>query len=344
MSMSIRPARTAGPCRQGVAAGVVRVLLVALAVSSPQVLARAQDVATDYPSGPIRIVIGFSPGGGSDIAGRTVADKLSARWGKPVVVENRTGAQGNLAMAYVAKAPPDGHTLVVAPVGNAAVNPSLFKELPYDMKELAPISMIAEVENILVVNAKSPARTLQELIALGKAKDARFTYSSPGAGSQAHLAGELLARASGVALAHIPYRGLGPALNDVLSGEITFTFAQLSNARQLIESKQLRALGIASAKRSPAVPDIPTIGEAGLPDFVAVSWYALMAPARTPKPVIDKLAGEVTRIVRLPDVAETFATLGALPVGGTPEELQQTIAADTARWAKVIREAGIPLQ
>jgi tripartite-type tricarboxylate transporter receptor subunit TctC len=289
-------------------------------------------------------VIGFTPGGGSDVAGRAVADKLAEKWGKPVIVENKTGAQGNLAMAQVAKAAPDGYTLIVVPVGNAAVNPSLFKELPYDMKEFAPVSMIAEVENVLVVNAKLPAKNLQELIALGKQKDSRFTFSSPGAGSQAHLAGELLSRATGVEMAHIPYRGLGPALNDVLTGEITLTFAQLSNAKQFIENGQLRAIGVASAKRSPALPDVPTVSEAGLPGFVAVSWYALMAPAKTPKPIIDKLAGEIGKIVTLPDVTKTFAALGAQPVGGTPEDLQRTIAEDTARWAKVIKEAGIPLQ
>lgn len=306
--------------------------------------AYAQDTAADYPNSTIRIVIGFTPGGGSDVAGRAVADKLAEKWGKPVIVENRTGAQGNLAMAQVAKAAPDGYTLIVVPVGNAAVNPSLFKELPYDMKDFAPVSMIAEVENVLVVNGKLPAKNLQELIALGKQKDRRFTYSSPGAGSQAHLAGELLARATGVEMAHIPYRGLGPALNDVLTGEITLTFAQLSNAKQFIENGQLRAIGIASAKRSPALPDVPTVSEAGLPGFVAVSWYALMAPAKTPKPIIDKLAGEIGKIVKLPDVTKTFAALGAQPVGGTPEELQRTIAEDTARWAKVIKEAEIPLQ
>jgi tripartite-type tricarboxylate transporter receptor subunit TctC len=305
----------------------------------------AQDAASDYPSGAIRIVIGFTPGGGSDVAGRAVADKLAEKWGKPVIVENRTGAQGNLAMAYVAKAPADGYTLTVVPVGNAAVNPSLFKDLPYSMAEFAPISQIVSIENVLVVSAKSLAKSLKELIEIGKRKASRLTFSSPGAGSQAHLAGELLARGAGIEITHIPYRGLGPALNDVLTGEITMTFAQLSNAKQLIESGQLRALGVASEKRSTVLPDVPTVAEAGnLPGFVAVSWYALMAPAQTPKAVIDKLAREVGNIVGQPDVVKIFASLGAQPVGGTPEDLKRTIDEDTARWAKVIREAGIPLQ
>lgn len=313
----------------------------ALIVAAP---VRAQDPAADYPNNAIRIVIGFSPGGGSDVAGRAVADKLADKWGKPVIVENKTGAQGNLAMSYVAKSPADGYTLIIVPIGNAAVNPSLFKELPYDMKEFAPVSMIAEIENVLVVNSKLPAKDLKELIALGKSKQKPFTFSSPGAGSQAHLAGELLARAIDVEIAHIPYRGLGPALNDVLTGEITLTFAQLSNAKQFIENGQLRAIGVASPKRSSALPDVPTLSEAGLPGFVAVSWYALMAPAKTPRPIIDKLSREIATIVQLPDVKKTFAALGAQPVGGTPEELQRTIDEDTVRWAKVIKEAGIPLQ
>jgi tripartite-type tricarboxylate transporter receptor subunit TctC len=324
------------------------ILLAATYCSSPFASAQfasAQDAAADYPTGTIRIVIGFSPGGGSDVAGRAVAEKLAQKWGKSVIVENKTGAQGNLAMAHVAKAAPDGYTLAVVPLSNAAVNPSLFKELPYDMKEFAPISQVAAIDNVLVVSAKSPARSLKELVSLGTAKDARFTYSSPGAGSQAHLAGELLSRAVGIEMTHIPYRGLGPALTDVLSGEITMTFAQLSNAKQFIENGQLRALGVASRKRNPAMPDIPTVAEAGsLPGFAAVSWYALMAPAKTPQPIIQKLADEVARIVRLPDVAATLAALGAEPVGNTPKELEEIIADDTARWAKVIKEAGIPQQ
>jgi tripartite-type tricarboxylate transporter receptor subunit TctC len=319
-------------------------ILLAATCCSP-LCASAQDAAAEYPTAAIRIIIGFSPGGGSDLAGRAVAEKLAQKWGKPVIVENKTGAQGNLAMAHVAKAAPDGYTLAVVPLSNAAVNPSLFKELPYDMKEFAPISQIAAIDNVLVVSAKSQARSLKELVSLGTTKDARFTYSSPGAGSQAHLAGELLSRAVGIEMTHIPYRGLGPALTDVLSGEITMTFAQLSNAKQFIENGQLRALGVASRKRNPAMPDIPTVAEAGsLPGFAAVSWYALMAPAKTPQPIIQKLADEVARIVRMPDVAATLAALGAEPVGNTPKELEEIIADDTARWAKVIKEAGIQQQ
>jgi tripartite-type tricarboxylate transporter receptor subunit TctC len=319
--------------------------VLALALAAGARSAIAAERAEDYPSNTIRIVVGFTPGGGSDVTARTIADKLSQKWGKPVIVENKAGAQGNLSMALVAKAAPDGYTLVVVPVGNAAVNPSLFRELPYDMKEFTPISQVAVVENVLVISARTPANNLKELIALGRKKDAHLTYSSPGAGSQAHLAGELLARAAGIELQHIPYKGLGPALQDVLSGEITMTFAQLSNAKQFIENGQLRALGVASATRSPALPGVPTVAEAGdLPGFEAVSWYALMAPARTPPDIVHKIADEVGRIVKMPDVIAALAAQGAQPVGTGPEELGRIIEADTARWAKVIKDAGIPLQ
>ena len=317
----------------------------ALALACVTQSAAAEEKADDYPSNTIRIVIGFSPGGGSDVTGRVIAEKLSDKWGRPVLVENKTGAQGNLAMAMVAKAPADGYTLAIVPIGNAAVNPSLFRELPYDMKEFAPVSQVAVIENVLVISSKSPAKSLKEFVALGKAKDARFTFSSPGAGSQAHLAAELLARAAGMEIQHIPYKGLGPALQDVLSGEITMTFAQLSNAKQFIENGQLRALGVASLKRSAALPDVPTIAEAGdLPGFEALSWYALMAPAKTPPGIIHKLSDEVSRIVKLPDVTKALAAQGAQPVGSSPAELARIIESDTARWAKVIKESGIPQQ
>jgi len=299
-----------------------------------------------YPSQVIRIIVPFAAGGTADALARIVAQHLNQRWSAPVIVENRPGAQGNTAMAAVAKAAPDGHTLVLVPVGNAAVNPSLFKDLPYDpVRDFAPITQIARVENVLVVNGKSTIRTLKDLIDAGKAKSANLTYSTPGAGSQAHLAAELLAQAAGIELTHVPYRGLAPALTDVLNGQITMTFAQLPNAKPLIENGQLRALGVASRQRSAAIPDVPTVAEAGgLADFEAVSWYALMAPARTPDAVIRKLHAELVQILEFPHVRSALEAQGAQAVGNTPEELARIIKEDTARWAKVIREANIEIK
>jgi tripartite-type tricarboxylate transporter receptor subunit TctC len=299
--------------------------------------------AADYPAQPIHIIVGFAAGGAPDTLARIVGDKLAADWGQPVVIENRTGAEGNIAMAVVARAPADGYTLALAPVGNAAINPWLTANLPYDpMKDFAPITQIATVENVLVISARSPIRTVKELIASGTSKATTLSYATPGAGSVAHLAAELMARAGGFHMNHIPYRGVAPALTDVIRGEVTLMFAQLSTAKPFIDGGQLRALGVASKRRSALLPDVPTIAEGGgMPDFEAVSWYALMAPARTPEAIIAKLYAGVVRALNRPDVKAALVEQGAMPVGNSPGELAAIIAADSARWAKVIKDANI---
>ena len=314
-----------------------RVLSVVLILMS----AIPAGAADDYPSRPVRIIVGFAAGGAPDALARIIAYRMTQRWSQGVIVENRTGANGNIAMVAVAKAPPDGYTVALVPVGNAAVNPSLFPDLPYDLKQFAPITQVANVENVLVVSAKSEVRTVAELIALGKSRD--LTYATPGAGSIAHLAAELFARSAGLRVTHVTYRGVTPALTDVLRGEVTMMFAQLSTAKPLIESGQLRALGIASAKRSAALPGVPTIIETGMPGFEAVSWYALMAPAGTPDAIVAKLREGTIAAVNAPEAKAALEAQGAQPVGNTPAELAAAIAADTARWAKVIRDADIKL-
>ena len=313
----------------------------ALSVVLILVSAIPADAADDYPSRPVRIIVGFAAGGAPDALARIIADRMTQRWSQSVIVENRTGANGNIAMVAVAKAPPDGYTVALVPVGNAAVNPSLFPDLPYDLKQFAPITQIANVENVLVVSAKSEVRTVAELIALGKSRD--LTYATPGAGSIAHLAAELFARTAGFRVTHVTYRGVTPALTDVLRGEVTMMFAQVSTAKPLIESGQLRALGVASAKRSAALPDVPTIIETGMPGFEAVSWYALMAPAGTPDAIIARLREGTIAAINAPEAKAALEAQGAQPVGNTPAELAAVIAADTARWAKVIRDADIKL-
>ncbi|TCR62690.1 tripartite tricarboxylate transporter substrate binding protein [Bosea sp. BK604] len=316
---------------------IASALLAGLASS----LAPAQ--AEDYPTKPLRIIVGFAAGGAPDALARIVAEKLNQRWGQPVTVENRVGAQGNTALAAVAKAEPDGYTLALMPVGNAAVNPALFASLPYDpVKDFAPITQLASVENVLVVSAQSPIKSAQDLIAQGRAKTASLTYASPGAGSMAHLAAELLARSAGFEMTHVPYRGVAPALTDVMRGDVTLIVAQLSTAKPLIDSGQLRALGIASRERSKVMPELPTIAEGtGIAGFEAVSWYALMAPAKTPDAVIGKLHGAITEALKVPEVVAAMAAQGAQPIGNSPAELAAVIAADTERWTKVIKEAGI---
>ena len=319
-----------------------RVLATALAFA----ITGSAMAADDYPSKPIRLILGFAAGGAPDLLARTVGEHLGQAWKQTVVVENRTGANGNIAMAAVAKAEPDGYTLALVPVGNAAVNPSLMPDLPYNMAQFAPVTLIANVENVLVVSAESPVKSVKDLIALGRKKDSNLTYATPGAGSIAHLAAELLARNAGIEMRQIGYRGIMPGLTDVMRGEVTAMFAQVSTAKPLIDSGKLRALGVASKARNAALPDVPTIAEAAdMPGFEAVSWYALMVPAGTPQPVIAKLRDGVVQAIDAPAAKATLQTLGAQPVGGTPAELAALIAADTARWGKVIRDANIkPVQ
>jgi tripartite-type tricarboxylate transporter receptor subunit TctC len=320
---------------------LARILTLAIgliAAASPSV---AQDA--NYPSRPIHIIVGFAAGGAPDALARIIADRLAQNWKENVIVENRTGAAGNIAMVAVAKAAPDGYTLALVPIGNAAVNPSLFTDLPYELKQFAPITQIANVENVLVVSAKSPVKSVAELIALGRS-GANLTYATPGAGSIAHLAAELFARTAGFRATHVGYRGVTPALTDVLRGEVTMMFAQVSTAKPLIDHGELRALGVASAARSAALPGVPTIAEAGnMPGFEAVSWYALMVPAGTPDAIVAKLRDGVIAAINAPEAKAALEAQGAQPVLNTPAELAAVIVRDTARWAKVIRDADIKI-
>ena len=318
-----------------------RWLTTVVLLTSTTSVVPASDEA-NYPSKQIRIVVGFAAGGAPDALARIVGDRLAQKWGQAVVVENRTGANGNIAMAAVAKSPPDGYTLALVPVGNAAVNPSLFTDLPYELGQFVPITQIANVENVLVISGKSPIKALKELIALGRSKDTNLTYATPGAGSIAHLAAELFARSAGFAMTHVIYRGVTPALTDVLRGEVTMMFSQLSTAKPLIAGGELRALGVASKVRSAALPDVPTIAEAGdMPEFEAVSWYALMAPAGTPQAIVAKVHEGAVEAISAPEAKIGLEAQGAKPVGNTPAELAAVIAADTVRWAKVIRDVNI---
>jgi tripartite-type tricarboxylate transporter receptor subunit TctC len=322
---------------------VARLLTTVLLLMSAASAVSALDEA-NYPSRQIRIVVGFSAGGAPDALARIISDRLTQKWGQAVVVENRTGANGNIAMAAVAKSPPDGYTLALVPVGNAAVNPSLFSDLPYELGHFAPITQIANVENVLVISAKSSISSLKELIALGRSKGTNLTYATPGAGSIAHLAAELLARSAGFPMTHVTYRGVTPALTDVMRGEVTMMFSQLSTAKPLIAAGELRALGVASKVRSAVLPDVPTIAEAGdMPGFEAVSWYALMVPAGTPEAIVAKLHDGAVEAINAPEAKAGLEAQGAMPVGSTPAELATVIATDTARWAKVIRDANIKI-
>lgn len=306
-------------------------------VSAP--VAHAQSAT--YPAKAIRWIVPFAPGGPADLLARLVGQKLSDAWNQPVIVENKAGAAGNLGVDMAAKAAPDGYTLVIVPTGNITVNPTLYPKLPYKQSELAPVTLLATVENVLVVHPSLPARSMQELIAHAKANAGKLSFASPGAGAQPHLAGEAIKLAAGIDLVHVAYKGTGPALNDLLGGQVSMMFSQLSSAIPHIQSGKLRAIGVASLTRSSATPDLPTVAEQGFPGFEAVSWYALMVPAGTPADIIGKLHTEAVKALRAADVRDKLTALGAQPVGNTPAELGAIIARETARWAEVIRKQGI---
>lgn len=297
--------------------------------------------AQAYPSKALHVIAPFPPGGPVDVLGRVLAQGLSESMGQPAVVDNKVGAAGNIGIDQAAKAAPDGYTLAIVPLGNIAVNPALYPNLPYKAADLAPVTMLATVENVLVVNAAVPARSVKELLALAAQKPGGISFASPGAGSQAHLAGELLALNSGVQLLHVPYKGIGPALNDLLGGQVSMMFAQMSSVLPHIKSGKLRALGVASLKRSAVMPETPTIAEQGLPRFEAVSWYALMVPAGTPRAVIDKLNAETVKLFAAPALKEKLAALGMDAATGKPSDLAVAIQADTQRWTDVIRQKNI---
>jgi tripartite-type tricarboxylate transporter receptor subunit TctC len=320
-------------------------LLFALAACLAFVLAQAQTPSTGsaqaYPSRPVRIVVPFAPGGPADLLGRLAGQAITDGLGQPAVVDNRVGAAGNIGVDLIAKAMPDGYTLGIVPVGNIAVNPSLFPNLPYKASELAPVSLLATVENVLVVHASLPATSLASLLALARQKPDSLSFASAGAGSQAHLAGELMALDGKVSLVHVPYKGTGPALNDLVGGQVSMMFAQASSAVPFIQQGKLRPIGVASLKRSSVLPQVPTVAEQGMGGFEAVSWYALMAPAGTPKDIVDRLHAEMAKLLARPDTREKFAALGMEPGMGTPEQLATRITQETARWSDVVRKRSI---
>jgi tripartite-type tricarboxylate transporter receptor subunit TctC len=311
--------------------------LIALAAANAPAAAQAP-----YPSRPVRIIVPFPPGGPADVLARLIGDKLAQALGKPFVVENKAGAGGNIGMEQGARAAPDGYTLTLAPVGNLTVAPALYEKLPYDpVKDFAPITVLASVPNVLIVHPSVPARTVAELVALAKAKPGSLNYASPGNGSIPHLAGELFKRMAGVDIVHVPFNGVAPATNAVLSGEVQMFFAQSSSALAQWRAGKVVALGVATPERIAAAPDLPTVAEQGFPDFAATSWYALVGPAGTPPGVIERLHAEAVRALREPDVREKIQGLGADPIGSTPAEFAAMQRAETVRWTRVAKDANI---
>ncbi len=292
-----------------------------------------------YPNKPIRMVVTFPTGGAPDILARIFSEKTTL--GQAVVVDNKPGAGGNIGAEIVAKAPGDGYTIVMATVGTHSINGALYSKMPYDMvKDFTPIGLIASTPNLLVVNNNLPVKTVPELITYMKANPNKLSFGSPGIGSSIHVSGELFKSTTGTQMTHVPYKGRQFALPDLLGGSIQLMFDNMPSALPLVKEGKLRALGQTGAKRSPSAPDVPTIAEQGLPGFEATAWFALFAPAGTPKEVVARLQGEMQRIYKLPDVQDRLKTLGLDPVLGTAEELAKYQAAEIAKWAKVVKDSG----
>ena len=297
--------------------------------------------AQSWPAKPIRWIVPFAPGGTTDILARTIGDKLTIALGKPVIVENNPGAGGGVGAVQTAKAAPDGYTIMGGTISTHAINASLYKTLPYDpIKDFTPITLIARVPNLLVVNPDVPAKNVKELIALMKANPSKYTFASSGNGTSQHLSGELFKSMAGVDMQHIPYKGSPAALQDVVSGQVTMTFDNITTAWPLAKAGKLRALAVTTAQRSPIAPDVPTLAEAGLAGYEIGSWQGVFAPAGTPVDVVKRLNTEIVKIINMPDVREKLVGLGAEPVGNTPDEFAALVKSEVVKWAAVVKQSG----
>ena len=298
--------------------------------------------AQGWPEKPVRIIATFAPGGLVDTSARAVAEPLSALLGQPVVVENRAGAGGNLGTQAVAQAAPDGYTLLLAYDGTLVINPHIYSKIPFDtLKDFAPVTKLGDATLILVAHPSVPAKDLAQFLAVAKSAAKPYPYGTSGTGNTTHLVGELLKQRAGIALEHIPYKGGGPAVTDLIGGQIPLVFTAVASAQQHVKAGRLVALGVPSAKRSSSLPDVPTFQESGIADFDVASWVGISAPAGTPRPIIERLHRDLTTVLRQPQVRERYAALGIEPVGNSPSEFTAQIRADLARWEKVVKTASI---
>jgi len=322
------------------------VLAAALALGLPALLPSNAQAQAAYPNKPVTFIVPFAPGGGTDISARTVAAKLTTLWsksgGSTVLVENRGGAAGIIGADAVAKARPDGYTLLIGNIGTQSINPSLYPKLPYNPDTaFAPVSLICELPFVLMASPKFAPKTVKELVAFAKANPDKVTFASSGSGGSPHLTAELFQLATGTQLLHVPYKGGGPAMTDLMAGHVDLLFASVLESSGNIKSGKLKGLAVTHAKRSPALPDVPTLAEAGVKNAESGSWIALLAPAGTPAAIVDKLATDVKAVVADPEVREKLIAQGAVPQSSTPAELQALIDADRARYGRIIRDKGL---
>jgi tripartite-type tricarboxylate transporter receptor subunit TctC len=311
-----------------------------LALSAPEARAQAQT----YPDRPVRMIVAFEPGGATDLLARLICQELTTALGQTFFVENKSGGGGNIGANMVAKAAPDGYTLHFGAAGNIAINPSLFSNMPYDPQtDFAPVAPMASTMNILVVNPAVPAKTVAEVIALAKEKPGKLTFASSGNGGTIHLSGEMFKVMAKVDIVHVPYRGSGPAMIDLIAGRTDMMFDNLPSALPRVQNGSLRAIAVTAAKRSKALPDVPTIAEAGLPGYEATTWFGVFAPAQTPPAIVDKLNRAIADALRKPAVVEKIAGMGAEPMFMTPDEFKKLVKTDTDKWRIVVKQANVKL-
>ena len=301
----------------------------------------ADDGTGGWPDKPITYVVPFTPGGSTDVVGRTISQKLGEALGKPVVVENKPGAAGGVGAAFVAKARPDGYTLFGGTISTHAINASLYKNLPYDpVKDFEPVALVAFLPNVLIVNPDLGVDSVADLVALLRKDPSKRNFASSGAGTSTHLAGELFAEMIGVKLSHIPYKGTPPAMIDVASGQVPFMFDQMTAAKTMVEGGKLKVIAVTTERRMTLAPQLPTMAEAGVPGFAMSSWQAVYAPKGTPKPIIQRLNAEIVKILQMNDVREKLSGLGMEIVGSSPEELARLMSSEIPRWAELVKKSG----
>ena len=322
--------------------GIVRSIAIALA-GLGVTLAAPVTLAQTYPAKTITLVVPFPPGGTTDVLARSIAQKMGESWGQSVIVDNRPGAGATIGASQVAKAPADGYTLLMGAVHHTIAT-SIYSRLPYDFqKDLAPVTIVAMVPNILCVNPGVPAKSVRELVAYGKANPGKLSYGSNGQGTAQHLIGEQFSALTGVDMLHVPYKGSGPLTSDLVAGQVTMSFDTITPVLPQIKAGKLRPLAVTTAARSPALPEVPTLAESGLAGFDQGTWFGVLAPAATPKEIVGKLNAEIVRILKLPDIQKRFADIGAQPVGNTPAEMAATIKSDTEKYAVLVKKANVKI-
>jgi tripartite-type tricarboxylate transporter receptor subunit TctC len=304
----------------------------------------AQDAAAGFPERPVRLIDPYAPGGGSGVLARIISEKLSPIWGKQIVVDNRPGAAGALGTEMAMRAAPDGHTLVMGTSGSIAINPSIYPKLPYDpLRDLVAITQTSEQVSALALNPAVPASSVKELIALARSQPGKLNFSSAAHGSTGHLSGELFNQLAKVDTRHVPYKGSGPAAVALISGEVQMMIGNVLTLLPHIQSGRIKAIAVTSRERSPSLPHLPTIAEAGVPGYEAMGWNGVFAPAKTPRAIVNKLNADIVRVLNMPDVRERLAAMGSTPVGGSPEQFADYVKREIERWGRVIRNSGIKI-